>query len=205
MILVFIFLGLIVIQAILFLILILSTIKLKVENLRIGSYKNNKKYKAFIQIYFLDKIKIFSIKINNEKLKKVYESNRFKNVDFNKLKEVLPSNRETLRILKKLTPKIEKLNLEANLGMEDASLTSYTVGVIASLVGIILPHIVKEMNHKKIRYVVNPIYNKNLFNIYLDSIISLKIVHVINVIYLLAKKGREKFEKQLPFGVVAIH
>lgn len=195
MILVFIFLCLLIIISILFLVLIMSTIKLKIENLQIGNYTNNKQYKAFIQIYFLNKIKIFSVKVNNQRLKKLYSSKQLEKIDFNKVKENVPINRETISIIKNLKLKIEKLNLEANLGAEDAVLTSYAVAIMASLISIFLPHLVKDMDHNQIRYVINPIYNKNIFNIYLDSIISLKIVHIIYVIYHLAKKGREKYER----------
>lgn len=182
MILVFIFLGLLIIISILFFVLIMSTIKLKIENLQIGNYTNNKRYKAFIQIYFLNKIKIFSIKINNQRLKKLYSSKQLEKIDFNKVKENIAINRETFSIIKKLKLKIEKLNLEANLGTEDAVLTSYAVAIMASLISIFLPHLVKDMDHNQIRYVINPIYNKNIFNIYLDSIISLKIVHIIYIV-----------------------
>lgn len=195
MILVFIFLGLLIIISTLFLVLIMSTIKLKIENLQIGNYVINKEYKAFIQLYFLNKIKILSIKINDERIRKMYSSKQIEKIDFNKIKEDIPINKETFSIIKKLKLRIEKLNLEANLGIEDAVLTSYAVAIIASLISIFLPHLVKDMNHNQIRYVIEPIYNKNIFSIYLDCILELKVVHIIYVIYCLEKKKGEKYER----------
>lgn len=192
MILVFIFLGLLIIISILFLIFITSTLKIKIENLQIGNYKNNREYRAFLQLYFLNKIKIFSIRINNERIRKMYSSKQIEKIDFNKIKENIPINRETLSIIKELKLEIEKLDLEINIGIEDAVLTSYLVAVIASLISILLPHFVKSRNNKKIKYVVEPIYNKTKFNMYLDSIISIKIVHIIYIIYQLVKKGKER-------------
>lgn len=102
---------------------------------------------------------------------------------------------ETLKIIKCLNVKIERLNLKINVGIEDASLTSYTVAIISSLLSIILPHLVKKEDTKKIKYEVNPVYNTFTFNLNLDSIISLKIVHIIYVIYNLVKKGSNKDDR----------
>ena len=196
MILVFIFLGLLIIISILFLIFITSTLKIRIENLKIGNYTSNNEYRAFIQLYFLNKIKILSIRINNERIRKMYSNKQIEKIDFNKIKEKIPINRDTLSILKKLKLEIEKLNLKINIGIEDAVLTSFIVGIIASLIGIILPHLVKNRNNKEIKYIVEPIYNKTQFNMYLDSIISIKIVHIIYILYQLVKKGKgEKNER----------
>ena len=126
----------------------------------------------------------------------MYSNKQIEKIDFNKIKEKIPINRDTLSILKKLKLEIEKLNLKINIGIEDAVLTSFIVGIIASLIGIILPHLVKNRNNKEIKYIVEPIYNKTQFNMYLDSIISIKIVHIIYILYQLVKKGKgEKNER----------
>ena len=81
------------------------------------------------------------------------------------------------------------------MGIEDAIATSYLVAIIASILSIILPHLVKKEDIKNIKYEINPIYNTLIFNLKLDSIINLKIVHIIYVIYNLVKKGRDKNER----------
>lgn len=196
MILVFIFLCFIIINLILFLVFILSTIIIKIENLKIGDKIKNNKYKIFIQLYFLNKLKIFSIKIDNDKIKKLYSNKQIQKVDFNKIKENIHINKETLSIIKTIKLQINQLELKIELGTGEAIFTSYLVVIIASVIGIILPSFVKNIENKQVKYIVQPIYNKSQFNIYLDSIIELKIVHIIYVIYLLTKKGKEKKDER---------
>ncbi len=125
----------------------------------------------------------------------MYSSKKIEEMDFNKLKQTIPINMETFKIIKNLKLKIESLNLQINIGIEDAIYTSYSVATIASILSILLPHLVKEQDIKKVKYEINPIYNTLTFNLKLDSIISLKIVHIIYVIYNLVKKGRDKNER----------
>ena len=188
--LVFIFFGFLILLSIVFLIIFtMSTIKIRINDLKIENSEINKKYKFYIELYFLNKIKIFSIKINNDKYKKIVKNKRLKN--FNKSN--LPIGRLILNIIQKI--RIEKLNLKLSIGTEDAPFTSYVVAVIAGIIGANLPKYVDIKDKNKIEYSVKPVYNKNTFNLYLDSIINLKIVHIIYIIYNLVKKGRGKNER----------
>lgn len=196
MILVFIFLWFVILNLILFLVIILSTIIIKIENLEIGDKIKNNKYKIFIQLYFLNKLRIFSIKIDDDKIKKLYSNKQIQKVNFDKIKENIHINKETLSIIKTIKLQINQLELKIELGTGEAIFTSYLVVIIASVIGIILPSFVKNIENKQVKYIVQPIYNKSQFNIYLDSIIELKIVHIIYVIYLLTKKGKEKKDER---------
>lgn len=191
MILVFIFLGLLIINSILFFIFIMSNIKIKIKKLQVGKNTKND-YEIFLQLYFLNNIKIFSIKINNEIIRKMYSSKQMKKVNFDKVKETIQLDKEIFFIVKNLKIKVEKLDLKISIGIEDAVLTSYLVATIASILGIILPHLVKNSDNKEIKYIIEPIYNTIQFNMYLDSIIDIKIVHVIYIVYHLVRKGRKK-------------
>ena len=122
-------------------------------------------------------------------MRKIYSNKKLEQIDFSKL------NIKTLKIIKGLQIKIESLKLEINIGIEDVIYTSYTVAIIASILSIILPHLVKEEHIQNIRYEINTIYNTLTFNLNLDSIISIKIVHIIYVIYNLVKKGRDENER----------
>lgn len=128
-------------------------------------------------------------------MRKIYSNKKLEQIDFSKLKQNIPINIKTLKIIKGLQIKIESLKLEINIGIEDVIYTSYTVAIIASILSIILPHLVKKEDIQNIRYEINPIYNTLTFNLNLDSIISIKIVHIIYVIYNLVKKGRDKNER----------
>lgn len=125
----------------------------------------------------------------------MYSNKKLEQIDFNKVKQTIPINMETFKIIKNLKLKIESLKLEINIGIEDAIYTSYAVAIIASILSILLPHLVKKQDIEKVEYEINPIYNTLLFNLKLNSIISLKIVHIIYVIYNLVKKGRDKNER----------
>ena len=190
--LVFIFFGFLILfllSIVLLLVFTMSTIKIKIKDLKIENSEINKKYKFYIELYFLNKIKIFSIKINNDKYKKIVKNKRLKNLN----KSNLPIGRLILNIIKKI--RIEKLNLKLSIGTEDVPFTSYVVAIIAGIIGANLPKYVSIKDTNKINYSIEPIYNKNTFNLYLDSIINLKIVHIIYIIYNLVKKGRGKNER----------
>ena len=189
--LVFIFLAFIIILALFILIILLSTLKIKIENFNIINFKNNKEYKMFIQLYFLDKIKIFSNKIDSKKIKKISNSKRFKNIKYNELKQKLPPKKEILKAVKILNLQIEKFKLIAEISLDDAPLTSYIVAVISSLISIILSKTAK--NNNKIYYNIKPIYNNKTLNISFESILNIKIVHIIYMLIYMVKKGGSKY------------
>ena len=199
MVLVFILLGSFIFLLALSLIILLSTIQIEIQNLEIGNKeikqenRIKKKYKIKIILYFLEKIPIFWLHFNNEKIKQIYESKSFEKINFKKLEKSMPLQKEVLNILKAI--QIKKLQLHIAIGTEDAPLTSYVTAFIASIISILLPHVTTEKQRKDYYYQVTPLYqNKNEYHIHLDSIICLKIVHIIYSM-LLTKKGREKYER----------
>ena len=190
MILVFIFLGLFDFIALLIFILMLSTLKVKIEDFQIENYKNNKKYKIYIQLYFLNKVKVFSFKIDSNKLNKISKSSRLKNIDYKKIKNRFPSRSYVIKGLKILNFKIDKFSLNVQIGLDEADITSYIVATTASLIGIVIPRFVDNKN--SIEYNIIPIYNQNNLNIFFESIFSIKIVNTLNTLIYLNKKGRDK-------------
>lgn len=202
MVLVFILFGIIILLMLLFTILLLSTIQIEIKNLKLENKENTNKsriedkYEIKITLYFLEKIPVFWVRLNSKKIRKISNSKRLQKIDFKKMKEQVPKNKETLEKVKNIKIKISKLNLRIDLGTEDAVLTSYLIAVIASVIGIVLPHITDEDKIQKCHYIVNPIYqNRNEYHISLDSIISIKIVHIIYNMLIFVKKGREKYER----------
>ena len=72
-----------------------------------------------------------------------------------------------------------------------AVLTAFIVFFVSTLISVLLPNIVKKSKNKYCDYIVQPIYvDKNVYKIEFNCIIELKIVHIISIIYFLAKKGR---------------
>lgn len=201
MVLVFILLGIIIFILLIFVILLFSVLQIEIKNLKIGNEEENKcrinkKYEVKITLYFLEKIPILSFRLNDKKIRKISNSKQLEKIDLKAIEKNVKFNKETIEIIKNIKIKISKLNLRIDLGTEDAILTSYLIAIIASIIGIILPHIVHKNKINNCKYIVNPIYqNRNIYHVNLDSIISIKIVHIIYSILIFIKKGRDKNER----------
>lgn len=201
MVLVFILLGIIIAVLLIFTILLLSKIQIEIKNLKIGNKEENRgrikdKYEVKITLYFLEKIPILWFRLNDKKIRKISNSKQLEKIDLKAIEKNVKFNKETIQIIKNIKIKISKLNLRIDIGTEDAILTSYLIAIIASLIGIILPHIVQKNKINNCKYIVNPIYqNRNIYHVNLDSIISIKIVHIIYSMLIFVKKGRDKHER----------
>ena len=199
MVLVFILFIIIILITIFVFTLALSTIKFKVENMDINNTSdktkvNSSNFKLKIDLYLFNKIKYFSYKLNKQKLEKMYKRMKSSKIDFNTLKEKFKVEQfklEDLKCLKILNLKIDKLNLFIKVGTEDFILTTFIVFFISTIISIILPHTVKKYDNNRYYYQILPFYiNKNVYEIKLDCIIEVKMVHIINIIYVFYKKRR---------------
>lgn len=202
MVLVFIFLGLIIIILSFTTIMLLSTIQIKVINLILENKKErdvkriNNSYKIKIGIYFFNKIPILWINLNSKKIKKISSSKSLPKVDFQKLKNKENINKKILALIKNIQIKVKNIKLDVNIGTIDAVLTSYLVAVIASIIGIVLPHITEKNNINTCYFIVNPKYqNKNEYNIKFEGIIYIKIVHIIFSMLNFVRKGSNENER----------
>lgn len=201
MILVFILFTILIFILLLFTISLLSTLQIEIKNLKLGNKEQNspkrikEKYEVKISLYFLGKIPILWGKLNNEKMRKIYNSKQLQKIDLQQIEKKVPFQKETLEMLKAIQWNIRTLNLKIAIGTEDAIITSYLIASMASVIGILLPHIAKE-HIKDCHYIVTPIYqDKNQYHISLDSIIRIKIVHIIYSMLKIVKKGRKKHER----------
>ena len=202
MVLVFIFLGLIIIILSFTTIMLLSTIQIKVINLILENKKErdvkriNNSYKIKIGIYFFNKIPILWINLNSKKIKKISSSKSLPKVDFQKLKNKENINKKILALIKNIQIKVKNIKLDVNIGTIDAVLTSYLVAVIASIKGIVLPHITEKNNINTCYFIVNPKYqNKNEYNIKFEGISYIKIVHIIFSMLNFVRKGSNENER----------
>lgn len=202
MVLVFIFLGLIIIILSFTTIMLLSTIQIKVTNLILKNKEKknvkriNNSYKIKIGIYFFNKIPILWINLNSKKIKKISSSKSLPKVDFQKLKNKENINKKILALIKNIQIKVKNIKLDVNIGTIDAVLTSYLVAVIASIIGIILPHITEKNNINTCYFIVNPKYqDKNEYNIKFEGIIYIKIVHIIFSMLNFVRKGSNENER----------
>ena len=176
--------------------LIFSTIEINIGNLNICIPKIedrilNNNYKISISLKIFKKIKILKFDIRKTRLEKMEIKNKTQELQQKLIKNQNKFDIEFLKILKDLKIQIDKLDLEINVGIEDAAITSYLVGIISIILALLLKNQIKDYNKQK--FIINPIYiNKNLLNIRLDCIFEIEMIHIIYIIYILLKKGREK-------------
>ena len=163
-------------------------IKLEIENLKISLQKNqnritNKNSKVSLKIYILKKIKIAEFNLKKVDLKSDKVKNRLQQqFEGNKF------NLDTVKLLSKINYIIEKLQLKLYFGTEDAAITAIGTGVGYTFISNFISG--KIISDKNIEYNIFPIYqNKNILKLELDSIITLKMENIIDIIKLL-KKGR---------------
>lgn len=192
-------LGLCIVLSLLVFLLLWSTIRIQVKDLEIGNLnkKEQSHYTIGIEFYFLDKFKFLKKEITARQIRKNHWIKKLEDIPWKTLeKEEQLSIKEGISLLKDLKMKITKFVLRVDIGTEDAILTSYLVAFIASMIGILLPHVVEEAYFSKCTYIINPIYrDQNCYHIALDSIIRVKIVHIIYIIYILIQKGSKKNER----------
>ena len=161
-------------------------LKLEIENLKLELPKNiitNKDSKVSLKIYILKKIKIAEINLKKIDLKSDKVKNRLQNqFKGNKF------NLDTVKRISKVNYIIEKLNLKVYIGTEDAAITAVSTGVGYTIISNFING--KTLSYKNIKYKIFPIYqNKNILKLELDSIITLKMEKIIDIIKII-KKGR---------------
>lgn len=174
-----------------FIIIVLSTIKFEIVDFELSNIIpiTPKNYKIKLSFYLFGKIKLFSFKLNSERARKMYSKMNIEKFDIEKGRKLLTI--KNINILKKLNIRLDYLDLELDLGLEDVILTTELITLISIVISNILPHIISKYIPNKYRYKIMPIYiNKNAYYIKLNCIFQLKIVHIINIIYIYLKKGK---------------
>lgn len=201
----FMFLIIIFVISLFFLLLCLSNFEIEINDFHFDS-KNKKhhkleKYLIYIRLKLFNKLTWLKIKINKKKMKAIENSKVFKSKIFHKINEyehirdtILKNKEEILRkdnleYIKQISIDLKKLDLDLNICTSDAIITSYVVAIFASIISILLAKKNKRFKCDKYRYVITPKYEqKPSIIIKLNCIISIKIVHIMNVIYMLKKK-----------------
>ena len=182
------------IVALLIIVLVLSTIRINVEKLKITNInpdnKTNYDFNTKLQLYFLNKIRILNINITEKTLKNIRIKEKIKQINMKQI-EAKVINKEIIKNVKNLKINLSKLNLEMKIGTEDVILTSALVAIISSILGLIIARIINQYKESKYKYTIQPEYKgENLIKINLNCIIEIKIVHIIYVIYILLKGKR---------------
>ena len=191
-----------------------SSFKLSIIKLNINTQNQMFQYEFKFGLYLFNKIRIIGFKIDKKKIEKIKkEIEQLKNSKTLKLISKIDINRISAKIEKKLRKQIKnndikilkvikiitknlnlqtlKYNMNLEIGINDAIYTSFFVAAISTLISILLKLTLKDL--KKCYYRILPIYGKgNIIKLNLNCIINLKLVHIINIIYLISKEGRSE-------------
>ncbi len=189
MILVFILLGIIAFLASLLFLILISTLKIEIKDLNLSNMEKDKKanYIIKISLNLFNNIKWLWLSLNSKKVNKLIS--KIPKIDIKKLEGDLKL--KDIKLLEKLNIKISKFKLSAIIGLQSPIITAFLIAFLSSSIGIILSNLTKKWTKENYKYDIQPIYNnQNLYKIKLNCIIELKIVHIINVIYILIKKGK---------------
>ena len=197
MLVVYIFLGIIILFLALGIILIFSTLKINVEKVMLDNISTSRlreKFKLKVQLFLFGKIKILSIKIDKYRTKKINLKEKIKKIETKQLNKQIKI-KELTPILKKV--KLESIHLDLKLDTQDVILTTLLVYLTTTILSIVLGKTIENYIEEKYQYKIVPLYiNRNLVKLDLNCIIKVKMVHIIHILYLIVKKGKvKKYER----------
>lgn len=168
-----------------------STIKLEIDTLEINNLEKIKINDFNIKIYleFLSKIKWFKFSISKEKIEKIKKTNLNKLLEkilnlqiIKKLKNVRFIKKEKIivKAIKEARITVERLNLNAEIGLENMLILCYLVAILDIIIGISLAKKASSMKEEEYNYIIKPIKTKKLYlKISVNTIINIKISNII--------------------------
>ena len=165
------FLFILVIFTILIIAIHTSKIGIDIKNLIIvtdAEEKINEDGKIYVYLLLFNKIKLFRKNVRNIPMKDV----KFETSDFDiKIFKNKDIKINYLELIQNINIDIKNIDLNVNIGTEDAGITAILVGILAGILGIII---------KKPKYQILPIYaNRNLLKINLNGIFTIYLMHYI--------------------------
>lgn len=177
-------------------ILIFSKIRIEIINFKFTSMSEkhlNEDYKIIIKLRIFNKFTIFKIILTKNKLKNLNLKQDAKIIRTKIIENKI--DKRVFKIIKNIKIIIKRLNLSIDIGTEDASLTALLVAIISSITGVIFRKSI--IDSKKQIFKIVPVYvNKNLININVSGIFEIKMIHIINIIYILNKKEGVKYNER---------
>lgn len=180
----------------------LSKVKFNINNFEYETNikETHKKLKINIGIYLYGHIKIIAATLEddgvrvfgkkiNYKTFKFFEP--FRNVDYRSLRKDFDLNE-----LRKWKMELEKLDLKLDIGFENVLFTSFSIFLASTLLSLFAQKTIRKYDSKKYKYVIKPHYRENN-NIKLNAsgIISVKTVHIINILYKYKKRRAKEYER----------
>lgn len=177
----------IMIISIIILLLIFSRIIIEIKELELINSKVAE-FKIVVSLKLLNRIKWLKFTIDKQKIAKLKSNTKMK--FWNKLLNTKKINQFKNKNLRKITNELKKVELRSVkmkliVGTENPAITALIVGTVSSFLSVILAKITKTP-----RYNINPIYiNKNYLYLSINCIITVKMVHIMNIIKAIKMKG----------------
>ena len=185
------FFSILIITCILITIIVFSDLRLNIRNLEVISTPQGlqPQYDISIEIYTFKKIRLVNFNIKNGKKVNLLKS-KFIKKRFDKFKNSKKLSKKQewkilLNVFKLLRRKfkIKTFKLKIKIDTDNIVVTSYLIGIISAIIPNILRGNIEKMNSKKVMWEIVPVYkNKNYIYLKLSSIISIKIVHISNML-----------------------
>ena len=176
----------------------LSELKFKINNLELSNFgtKTDTKYNVKIGLYFLGKIPILFFNLSSKKaskfIKKSYIEKLIKELPKIKNSKV-KLQRKTIWDLIRKNGKVTTFKLKVFLDTENAITTSYLVGIISIIIPNLFQRNIKNVNSENFNFKILPIYkNQNFIYLKLNSIFSIKLVHIINMLKVIGGDKNER-------------
>lgn len=202
MVLVLLFCTILIIVISFFFLIIFSTLKIEIKNFKVSNLYTNKentistnlnepfKYEIDIALEILNKLKYFSLNLNDKKIKRITLKMHLDKTKIQELERKISIS--DIKELIKIKPKISYMNLKLKLGIDDVLLTTYSVPIISTVISILLPYIVEQKNVNNIRYEISPIYNRgNVYELNLSIGVKIKIIKILNAVYRIYKNKKK--------------
>ena len=195
------FFSTILIILVMLILFLLSEVYIEIKNFELfkNDKTNNLKYIIKIRLKFLGIIPIFRTTLSNKKSSKILNKNYINNA----IKTISGLNKKQ-SLLKKQTifefilnlhkrMKIKLLKFKINIDTEDVILTSYLVAIISILIPNIIRRKTSNLKPGDYNYKITPIYrNQNTIYLKLNSIISIKVVHIISILKIIGGIKNER-------------
>ncbi len=177
--------------SIIILLFLFSKIKIEIENFKFTSQRQprhiNQDYKLIIKLCILKKIPIIKINLTKTRLEKIELKKQIEKINIEELMANKQFDLKIIKAFKRLNIDIDNINLKIEMGTENAALTAIIVPIISTILSIIFSRKIKKEQNQK--FEIKPIYiNQNLINILFSGIFEIKMIHIINIIYILNKK-----------------
>lgn len=179
MIILFIILSIFFLISLFFVLFVLSALEIEIDNFYLDTTRKKKIKTCLINISLklFNKITWIKIKVSDKKVR---------DLEINKYKDFYI---EILKNIKRFDIKLKKFKMYLNIGTEDVVFTSAITAFLSSFIGILIANTIDKFESKNYQYTITPYYNNtNFLKLKLNCIINVKMVHIINIIYIILQK-----------------